>query len=333
MYSTFRHMIAATALAAVCLLLAGSARAAGNIVYTASNTIAVVDVDKGEVLKEVPLEHFITDMVFSDAGDVAYIAASNGVTVLDARTHEIKGHLTELPAKTLELSPDNAFLYVMDHPVVRKDDGTQEGGAYRIEAVDLSLGKIVHTEVLGKDYYDFFLAGDGRTIFALRYAVNEIDVIDTERWEKIRTIKVEAEAPLWKSIGSRESGELFIPEYSPEARLWVLNTRNDEARRVVLGERVKLRGIARSTETGRIYLLSLGRLLVVDPAAGKLVTKKELDTPYSAISVSRDGKQVYLTNPVYQSGGSISVLDAESLEVIKVIDLPTISPFTVAVRP
>jgi DNA-binding beta-propeller fold protein YncE len=333
MISTFRNTIAVTVAATVCLLLAGTVRAAGNIVYTASNTIVVVDVDRGEVLKEIPLEHFITDIVFSDSGERAYVAASNGVTVLDARTHEITAHLTDLPAKTLELSPDNAFLYVMDHPVVRKEDGTQEGGAYQIEAVDLSTGKVVHTEVLGQDYYDFFLAADGRTIYTLQFGVNRIDVIDTEKWEKTRTITVETDAPLWKSIGSRRGGELYIPEYSPKGNLWVLNTRNDQSRRVVLDERLKLRGIARSEQTGRLYILSLGRLLVVDPAAGTVVQKLELDIPYSAVDVSHDGKQIYLTNPVYQSGGSVSVLDAENLEIVRVIDLPTISPFTVGARP
>jgi DNA-binding beta-propeller fold protein YncE len=328
-----RKLIVVTVSIVLCLFLTGTVQGGGNIVYTASNTIVVVDVDRGEVVKEVPLEHFITDMIFSDSGEKAYIAASNGVTVVDTREHTILTHLTNLPANSLELSPDNDFLYIMDHPVTRQEDGTQKGGDYRIEAVDLSTGKIAHTYVLGKDYYDFSLTGDGRTLYALRFQVNEIDVIDTSTWKKVRTITVDTDEPLWKSIGSRDTNELYIPQYGTQGYLWILNIGNNDLRKVELDERLKLRGIAHSSETGRLYLLSLGHLLAIDTAGEKVVGKADFDIPYSAVTVSQDGKQVYLTNPIHLQGGSISVMDGESLEIVKVIDIPTISPFTVSAKP
>ena len=313
--------------------IAAAGESGNEIVYTASNTIAVVDVGAGEVLKEVPLEHFVTDIVFGSAGDRAYVATSNGVMVLDTKDYTVLSRLTDLPVKTLELSPDNTVLYAMDHPVLVKEDGSPKGGDYQIKAIDISTGKTVHSYVLGEGYYDFHLAADGRTLFALKSQSKEVDVIDTNSWQKMRTISIDADEPLWRSAGSREKGELYIPQYGSKGYLWVLDTGNDNVRKVELNEELRLRGIAFSSETNRLYLLSLGHILVIDATEGKVIKRASLDTPYQGMSCSNDGKKIYLSNPVYHKGGSIAVVDGESLAIEKIIDIPTISPIAIATRP
>jgi len=313
----------------------GSGEAGSDVAYTASNTIAVVDIERGEVLKEIPVEHFVTDVVFNSSGERAYVAASNGVTVVDAREHAIIGHLTDLPAKTLELSADNTTLYVLEHPVTVQEDGSSKGGPYEIKAVDLSTGKVTNSYLLGENYYDFYLSGDGTAIYALKARSSDIEVIDTRSWQRVRTITVgvSADELLWKSIGSRESGELYIPQYGEKSSLWVVNTSEGKVNEYELNEDMALRGIALVPETDRLFLLSLGQLVVVDTKTGAIVKKTALDIPFQGITRSNDGKQVYLTNPIYHEGGSVTVMDGESLAVVKVIDVPTISPFMIVTRP
>ena len=339
MLSSHRRIIAATASLLVLLSLTWSAAtvvAAQAIVYTASNKIAVVDIEKGEALSYIDLQQFVTDMVFTDSGEKAYIGTSKGVTVVDAVKNEVVGHLTELPVKTLELSSDNNFLYVMDHQMTVQADGTQKGSDYQIEKIDLSTGKVVGQHVLGDNYFDFILSPDNNSIFTLQFQSNEIQVIDTRSWNKVRTITVPTEGgTLWKSAASRSNGELYIPQLGEKSDLWILNTAGEtaEVHSVKINESLRLRGIAYSAETGRLYLLALGNLISIDTADGAIVTRKSIDVPYQGISCSRDGSQLYLTSPVYKTGGSVTVVDSKSLEIVNVIDMPTMSCVTIATRP
>ncbi len=338
MLSSPRRIIAATASLLVLLSLTWSAATVGaaqDIVYTASNKIAVVDIEKGEALSYIDLQQFVTDIVFTDSGEKAYIGTSKGVTVVDAVKNEVVGHLTDLPVKTLALSSDNNFLYVMDHPMTVQADGTQKGSDYQIQKVDLSTDKVVGQHVLGDNYFDFILSPDNNSIFTLQFQSNEIQVIDTRNWKKIRTITVPTEGTLWKSAASRSHGELYVPQLGEKSDLWILNTagESDQVHSVKINESLRLRGIAYSTETSRLYLLALGNLISIDTAKGAIVTRKSIEVPYQGIACSRDGSQLYLTSSVYKTGGSVTVVDSKSLEIVNVIDMPTMSCVTIATRP
>jgi DNA-binding beta-propeller fold protein YncE len=331
-----KRWIAATVSICVSLLLTAGVHAGdgtGELVYTASNTIDVVDVEQGTVLKEIPLQRFVTDMVFTSSGDRAYVAVSDGVTIIDTREHKVVGHLDGPPAKTLELSPDNTILYILEHLMVKQEDGTTKGGDYEVNAIDIATGRSLHKFVLGEKYYDIFLTADGASLFTLKFQSNKVEVIDTRTWQRSRTITVDTDELLWKSAGSREKGELYIPQYGTKGHLWILKTDTGEVRKVELNEQLPLRGITYASRTGRLYLLTLGSLLAVNTDDGKIVKKVNLDVPYQGISCSKDGKHLFLSNPVYHSGGSLTVMDGESLETVKVIDTPTISPISVAALP
>jgi DNA-binding beta-propeller fold protein YncE len=304
------------------------------IVYTTSNTIVIVDVGGGEVLKEVPLDHFVTDILFSKTGDRAYVGTSNGVMVLDTKEYVVVERLTDLPVKSMELSSDNGKLYVMDHPLLVDDDGSPKGGEYHIKSIDLVAGKTVQKYVLGRDYLDFHLAADDRTLFTIKARSKAVEVIDTSSWQKLRTVTIDSDEPLGRSVGSSEKEELYIPQYGVKGVLWILNTGNDNVRKIELNEELILKGIAYSKKTDRLYILSTTKILVVDTSEGKILEKEvAFDTPYQGVSCSSDGKKIFLSNPMYRKGGSVTVMDGESLAIEKVIDIPTISPMAIFTKP
>jgi hypothetical protein len=101
-------------------------------------------------------------------------------------------------------------------------------------------------------------------------------------------------------------------------------------RRIALGHEAKWRGGVLSPDGKRLYINAVRRLSVFDIATETEIAWKPLDVPYQALDLDKTGKILYLANPMYDTGGSLVIMDALTLEPMSRIVLPELSPFTVA---
>jgi hypothetical protein len=49
------------------------------------------------------------------------------------------------------------------------------------------------------------------------------------------------------------------------------------------------------------------------------------------MDIDREGKNLYLINPIYDEGGSLAIFNAVTLEAVKRVRVPEATPFTIAV--
>jgi DNA-binding beta-propeller fold protein YncE len=79
----------------------------------------------------------------------------------------------------------------------------------------------------------------------------------------------------------------------------------------------KVKGIAASAKTGRVYLTSLSRMIAIDAVTGKKIWDKTYQGGCDQMAISPDGKNLYLPQ---LEGAAWQVVNAASGDVITTIE-------------
>ena len=147
------------------IALSGDERTAF-VCLSRSNTLAVVDLDGGKVVKEIAVGVAPYDVVVSDDGKTAFVSDWGG-----------------RKAREGEKSADSSGTMV---PV--DNHGVARVGC--VSFVDLAAGKESQQVEVGLHPADILLSRDGKTLFVANANSDSVSVLDTEKQSVLRTISV-----------------------------------------------------------------------------------------------------------------------------------------------
>lgn len=309
---------------------------ANDVLYAASTVVSVIE--HGRATTRLPIKHMVSEIAFDPTGARAFLATSDGVHLVDARAHRDLRRITEHPARSVVVSPAQGKLYVLEHTVITLPDGHAQPQPFHVRRFDLqSLDEELDVEV-------------GQRMLAIGVpAAPTSPLLVVSEAGALATLRVPSGAaqPLAaaESLGGRvrigpvlgdDGRAIYVPVEGPEARIAEIDTESGTVRPIRLGRDAYLRALAVSPDGETLYVNALDRVGAVDLASSALTVRwaeAELPAPHQGLAVSPDGARLYLARPIHDGSGSITVVDARTLETLGSVHTPGISPFTVAVRP
>jgi len=295
-------------------------------------SIGKIDLENHEVVDFLPLEdvNFITL-----SGDGKYIYATQGwnlfgtpenlLSVIDTETFEVISSVTvgDGPRYTA-ITPDGRKAYVSNQ------------WSNDISIIDIETMEVTSTIAVGHEPRVIAMTPDGRKAYVTLPGASagesayqfgdSIAIIDVERDKLLDTIKVDLEP---ESIAiSTDGTRAYVSDGNANGRnpaeVHVIDIMNDSYLRPII-----LRQAARYTPTAvdvtpdnrKLFIASeaTGKLLVIDIATGS--TLGELDVQPRGVKVSADGSRVYVFSPQ-----KLSIINSDSLDVIKLVDLGNVYP-------
>lgn len=311
---------------------------ASDLVYAASSHLRFVDVDAGRVVGGIELQKAVRVIRFSHDGRFAFVAASDGVRRVDVVRGQVAAKLTERPARHLELDDTGRRLFVLEHDVVVKPDGSREPLPYELVTFDAQTGEELAREEVGQRVLYAHPAGSGTR-----------PVVVTEAGElKIGEVggklAAAAEVPVFEDgppergyrlqVGAfAAGGKVFLPVESDPSRVLAIDLASGQRATLDLGRMTTLRGIA-LTPDGRRLVVNTGKeVLLYDLEARRVAGALEIEGGHAQVAVSSDGRFAHLARTVDGTGGAVTVIGLDPLAVTGKIHLEDISPWALAVRP
>ncbi|MBE0575516.1 MAG: hypothetical protein IH613_06420 [Desulfuromonadales bacterium] len=205
----------------------------------------------------------------------------------------------------------------------RTVDGEVEIAAPMLAQIDLDSGKILRSIEVPRGIYQLLLINGGKEVYAIGQDLYKIDVSGQQM--KIAGIHSMYDRgmnifPLWHYTYEND-GYFNSPYYTMEGcGMLEINTHNGEIKEsMVKGGVPMVYSFIYSPDRSKIYG-SMDELYKLD-AESKTITDQTVineGTNFS-IMVSSDGKKVYTGG----GGSTISVFDAETLKLLKVIQMET----------
>lgn len=308
-------------------------------VFAASAHVRVVDTGASKVVGRVQLQKAVREIRFSPDGATAYVAASDGVRAIDARTHAVLAHLTERPARSIELSADGTTLYVLEHWVKIDEAGRRFPQPFSLVTLDTRTGQVGAREVVGE-----------RILYAREAPEGGRRVLVTEAGE----IRLAAAGEAWsegepvdpteglppsspyrvRNTFAHHGDVVFVPVEGSPARVLEIDTKRGATRFVSLGVEAVIRGLG-VTPDGATLLVSTGNALhFLDRASGRALGEPlPLEGNHVGCAVSDDGRYAFLAKTIDGTGGAVAVIDVKARRLLETIHLDDISPWAIAVAP
>lgn len=164
-------------------------------------TVSVLDLDKGEEIKEIPVDAAPRGSVVMPDNRTAYVTAmyADELFRIDLVTGESELVLeTGRKPRHLVLSPDASRLYL-----------TVSGSDQLVE-LDAATGEVLRTVETGREPRTMAISPDGLALYIVNYYGNTVSKIDTGTLEEIQRIEV----------GEHPIGITYEPT---KGRVWVAN--------------------------------------------------------------------------------------------------------------
>jgi len=331
---------AALIFASVLLLSAGFTQAFAGEALVGSTDLYVIDDVDFEVAATVPLGKWIYNITVSDDGRHAYLGASNGLNVYNISERKFEGLLTDKPAFVVKKDAAGNMLYVLTNEREMLTDGTAEAKPSKIMVHNSRDAGLVRSIELDRLVFDIMIIPENDRLYCLDIIYSELEVRQLTSGALIERIylgnygyvnKDDNQGFLWRMIRSKNGERIYIPQGGNEAGLLVVETSSNSVRRIALEHEAKWRAGLLSPNGKKLYLNAVRRLAVIDLAKEVETAWKPLDGPYQGMAIDRSGKKLYMTNPIYETGGSVVILDAGTLEPLGRVVLPDASPFSIAV--
>lgn len=310
-----------------------------DVVYAASAHLRVVDPAAGRVSKKIDLQRAVRVVEFSPDGRRAYVAASDGVRELDAVTHEVRAKLTEHPARNVVLSEDGRTLFVLEHQVERREDGTTEIMPYRLLTIDAAERRVVKREEIGQRILFAHPPAEGRNGLVVTEA-GEIRLVAAgqplsggERIDPTGGLPSERNALRARQFTVIAGSKAYVPVEGLPSRVLEIDLASGAVTALNLGLNAAMRGLT-VTPDGEQLLVDAGlRLLVVDLEKRAVSASLELPGGHIGAALSSDARHLYLAQTIQDTGGAVTVVSLDPLRVAGQIHLDDISPWAIAVRP
>jgi len=309
----------------LCLVaLIGPADAKELIFTEGYNAVEVIDTDSDEVVAKIPIDGFVRETVWTSDNKFMYVTGKRHII--------FKIDLQQLKVvKTFDANQDGwkrniwGFVLANDgksayiNSIDRKVDGGEVLVRQTISEISLEDGKVLRSMTAPWGVATLIHMQNGKMLYALGQDLHKIDLTQKE-------MKIVATVPLFhKGINilpiwhfTRENGGIFMANYYTPQFMGLLaidTSSGGVTERPIKGPPVMAYSFTYSADRKKAYGI-MEDLIVLDletNSVAKTLANAE-GTSYSVIPTS-DGKKLY----VGAGGSTITVYDAETLKVLKVL--------------
>jgi DNA-binding beta-propeller fold protein YncE len=313
--------------------------AGAEVLYVASNRVEVFDSDSGKRLAEIPLDHFVFDIVFNADGSRAYLAIDDGVLEVDAKAHTVLGRLLDGPSFGLDLSADGTTLTVLGNDVRRHPDGQQEALPSHLTIVDLATRKVTARHEVGLGAEELGLAG-GR-VAVTRPEGRELMLVSLEDGATAARAaftekKADEEVPgaISGLATSPDGKQVYLGQFGAESSIHVMDAATGTSTELPFKHEGFITGLKLSADGSVLYVMTRNHVAVLDAATGAERAFIPLGGAHMRMAVSPGDQRSYHTLPAAnEQGGAVTVVNLAEGKVERTFSTPGISPFTIGVRP
>lgn len=313
-----------------------------DILFAGSAHLRVVDVALGQVVSGIDLSRALTDIAFSPDGKTAYLAASDGVRVVDVETAKVTAKLSSSPARQLVLLAGGDRLGVLAHDVAMVQ-GHATPSAFRFDVLDPATGKVEKTELVGERVLGLVPSADPARNSMILFESGEVRLVRGGAPLSSEGKAVDLEGGLEPEKGrlvmrpyfavSSDGATAYVPVEAKPARIVAIDLISGGSRVMSLGEASYLRGLAVAPDGKTLVVNAMKKLVTMDLASGKILGSIELDGAHLGVVLSADGRRAYLAQTVHENGGAITAVGLDPLRVQGKIHLADISPWVLAIKP
>lgn len=272
--------------------------------YVTSNQIKIVDEAAGSVVGTIDLgKSFVRDMVFSSDGATAYVGHSRGIAVIDVATSVIRDTWSDRAVNDLVLRERDGALYTLEHT---------SGGPYEVVVYDAATGAERRRFAVDTRAVDVVVADAANRVYTTNLHRAQLTAYDAPSGEARGTFGIEVDEEtqstyLSRSLLSADGREIYVVLNGEHAGVRVLDAETGAERRTIsLGHPAFVRDAVLSPDGTRLYIAAIDHLSVVDVAAGIETAWVPLERPHQGVSVSADGRRLFVANPVYDDAGAAS---------------------------
>jgi DNA-binding beta-propeller fold protein YncE len=311
-------------------------------IYVASTSLYIIDDTESRITASIPLERWIYNIAVSPDGRYSYLGVSDGVHIVNVKDRKVEGLLTDQPGLVLSLDEKSGRIYVLTNERRELPGGDVEAMPSKVLVYDTKGNVLLNAIDLGRIIFDIAVVPERDRLYALDLLGSELAVFQLTSGALIETLslgsygypdKDENQGFVWRMVKDPRGTRIYIPQGGRESGLLVLETATSSIRRIPLPHEAKWRGGVISPDGAKLYLNAVRWLSVIDLRTEQEIAWRPLDVPYQGIALDREGKKLYLVNPMYDRGGSLAILDAVSLEPLGRVLVPDASPYSVAVLP
>ncbi len=297
----------------------------GPLVYAASSHIRVVDTAKGIVIKNIDLQKAVRQIIAHDSGLVA-VAASDGVRIIDSKTHTVQSKLTETPARSIEFSSDGSKLWVLEHRVEVKADKTRTVHPFELVTFSFPGLEELNREVVGERIVYARPAGEG--IYGVRVTESaELSIVAPGQGLTEGQVADMGKRGVRQGM-TTDGTDLYLPLEGPDGvAVMHVDLTNGRTQLWPVPAAKSVRGLAKG-EDG-VYLNAVDGLFVLSGGEARKLTTLE----GAHVGVTLLGQHAVLARTVDKPGGSLTTVDLKSGEVVSKAMLEDISPWALAALP
>lgn len=313
----------------LCLLgMAGRAEAKDLIFTQGYNTVEVIDVDLDRTIAVIPVPGFVREMVWTEDKKSMYVTTQRHIIV--------KIDLQELKVvKTYDANQDGwkrniwGFVLACDgktgyiNSIDRKVEGDEVLVRETISQIDMENGKVLRSMTPPWGVSSLVYVKDGKSLYAVGLDLYRIDLSESEM-KVVETRPMLAKKmdilPIWPF--TQENGGVFMTNYYTPDYMGILSidgNTGEVSDRKIEGAPVMAYCFIYSPDRTKAYGI-MDNIMVIDLKTNTVVKSfpNAEGTSFSIIP-SSDGKKLYAG----AGGATITVYDAESYKVLKVLHTQT----------
>lgn len=311
----------------LCLVaLIGRAQAKELIFTQGYNAVEVIDVATDQTVAHIPIDGFTREIVWTSDKKSLYLTTNrHNIVKIDletlkvAKTYDASREGWKRNIWGFVIANDNKTAYI--NSIDRKVEGGDVLVRHTLSQIDLEDGRVLRSMTVPWEVAALAYQRDGKALFAVGLDIYKIDISQPEM-KIVQTFPLFDQKknmlPIWPS--TQENGGVFMSNYyTPEYMgLLSIDTNTGEiSDRQIKGAPVMAYSFIYSPDKKKAYGI-MEDLNVIDLESNtifKTVANAE-GTSYSVIP-SADGKKLY----VGAGGSTITVYDAQTLQVLKVLQM------------
>ena len=345
-----RPMVARTAGVGIVLaVLSAAGPAPAENAWVASTAIRVIDLERGDVVGHLTVapDQVVTEIDFSPSGDRAYVASMGGLFEVDTASLGVIRDLQPRPTCAVSVARDADRLAALHLQPAGDGLADRERGipttvtlaVYRRSTGELLAATELHGRPLrvrlSPDGERIFVVDSGEAVLSVfdgaGAAQGEIDLAPDAAPDATVMCTDLGMAPDANRLAVMRSGaggsSLVVVEPTRPIRA-------SAVRVVDLGDTDRGRGARFSADGGDIWLSSIGHVARWRSDSAD-VAWIDVGHQYSLIAPSPSGRFLVMATPTLDAdrgSGGVMIADAEG-NPLRVVELPDISPYTLAVQP
>jgi hypothetical protein len=324
---THKTLLLAGLMALSLLACTGQSEAKELIFNLGYGKIQVIDVSTDELLPDIDIKGWGREACISADKKFMYVTASRHlIHKIDIQQMKVVNTIDmhnggwQRFVYGMVLLEDGKTAYV--HFMSRKTDkGEAVVGQPTVAQIDLETGNILRSTEVPFGVCSLEYAKSSQTLYAIGQDIYLIDVAGTEmKKTSIHSMfdKKMNILPLF-TYTAENKGVALLPYWIGETPgLLSIDTNNGKITETPIKNPMMVYGAVYSPDKKKAYA-NMDELYVIDMATQKITNTEVIPTGTTfAVMTSVDGKKIYL-----QGGRTITIYDAETLKVVKTLEMST----------